>query len=206
MLEAVVEGMLLGLLLSVLIGPVFFLLIQTSIVKGFKSALYLNIGVFISDFVCVLLAHFFAALIARQIKGNMGTYLIGALVLTSFGLHKLLNKKEDKPLSAVKETAPHILMLKGFFLNIVNPSVLLFWIGASTWAIATLESNILIAIYFMSALLVIAMIDFTKIYLAHAFKHTFTETRMKYLNITTGSFLIITGLYLAYIFINSLLQ
>lgn len=206
MLQAVFQGVLLGLLLSVLIGPVFFLLIQTSIAKGFRSALYLNIGVFSSDFICVVLAHFFASLIANKIKDHMSVYLIGALALILFGLYKLFDKKKAEQLSEVKETAPHLLILKGFFLNIINPSLVMFWIGASTWAISAFETNTLITIYFTSALLVIATVDLSKIYLAHSFKHIFTETRMKYLNITTGSFLVIVGFYLAYIFLNSLLQ
>ena len=175
MFQAVFQGILLGVLLSILIGPVFFLLIQTSITRGFRPALFLNIGVFCSDLFCVLLAHSFASLIAKQIHGHMEVYLIGGIALFVFGLFKFFKRKQDKELSEVKETVPHLLMLKGFFLNIINPSLVMFWIGASTFAISTFENNTLIAAYFISALTVVITVDISKIYLAHSFKHTFTE-------------------------------
>ena len=39
------NAVLLGFFLSFMIGPVFFMLIQTSIVKGVKAAIALNYGV-----------------------------------------------------------------------------------------------------------------------------------------------------------------
>ncbi|MCC7051155.1 MAG: hypothetical protein IT239_05185 [Bacteroidia bacterium] len=42
---AVIHGVGLGLLLSILIGPVFFLLIRISIEQGAKQALTLEVGV-----------------------------------------------------------------------------------------------------------------------------------------------------------------
>ena len=205
MFQAIFQGVLLGLLLSVLIGPVFFLLIQTSITRGFKPALFLNIGVFCSDLFCVLVAHSFASLIAKQIHGHMEVYLVGGIALFVFGLFKFFKHKQDKKLSEVKETIPHLLILKGFFINIINPSLVMFWIGASTFAISTFENNTLIAAYFISALTVVITVDISKIYLAHSFKHTFTEKRMKYLNFVTASFLVIVGCYLVYIYLSSVI-
>ena len=203
MFQAIFQGILLGLLLSVLIGPVFFLLIQTSITRGFRPALFLNIGVFSSDLFCVVLAHSFASLIAKQIHGHMEVYLVGGLALFIFGVFKFFKRTTDKELSAVKETIPHLLILKGVFINIINPSLVMFWIGASTIALTTFDNNELIIIYFACALAVVLTVDISKIYLAHSFKHTFTEKRMKYLNFVTASFLVIVGCYLCYIYLSA---
>lgn len=48
-----------GLILSVMPGPVFFVLIENSITKGIRSALALDLGVLISDIVYILLAVLF---------------------------------------------------------------------------------------------------------------------------------------------------
>ena len=45
-----------GFLLSVMVGPVFFVLLETSITKGIRAALALDIGVFISDILYILFA------------------------------------------------------------------------------------------------------------------------------------------------------
>ena len=45
-----------GFLLSVMVGPVFFVLLETSITKGIRAALALDIGVFISDILYIMFA------------------------------------------------------------------------------------------------------------------------------------------------------
>ena len=60
-----IQAFSIGFLLSVMIGPVFFLLLETSITKGFRSALALDLGVLISDIIYVLIAVMFV----EQIKG-----------------------------------------------------------------------------------------------------------------------------------------
>lgn len=57
MMEAVKYGIGLGLFISILIGPVFFILINVSIKEGFRSAMYLDIGILLSDAVCILLSY-----------------------------------------------------------------------------------------------------------------------------------------------------
>jgi len=51
-MEAVFNGVIYGLVLAVLVGPVFFTLIQTSIERGFKSGVYVAIGISLSDALC----------------------------------------------------------------------------------------------------------------------------------------------------------
>ena len=48
-MDIVINGLLFGLLLCVLIGPVFFALIQNAIEKGFYSGFFMAIGIALSD-------------------------------------------------------------------------------------------------------------------------------------------------------------
>ncbi len=53
-MELILSAILIGFVLStILIGPVFFLLIETSIRKSWKSAVTLNLGVIAADILCI---------------------------------------------------------------------------------------------------------------------------------------------------------
>ena len=66
MLHLVFNGIIFGVLLSFLIGPVFFVLLETSIKKGLVQAIFLDIGVLLSD-ILYLLASFYVAKEINQI-------------------------------------------------------------------------------------------------------------------------------------------
>ena len=49
-MDLVSSAILIGILLSlILIGPVFFLLLETSVSRGWKAAIILNLGVIAAD-------------------------------------------------------------------------------------------------------------------------------------------------------------
>ncbi len=53
----VFKGILMGLTLALVFGfgPAFFSLIQTSINRGFKSAMFLDVGIVVNDIMIVIL-------------------------------------------------------------------------------------------------------------------------------------------------------
>jgi threonine/homoserine/homoserine lactone efflux protein len=57
MLHTILKGTLLGLTLAGLLGPAFFSLVQTSIHRGFKSGMFLAIGIFFSDSLLIFLSY-----------------------------------------------------------------------------------------------------------------------------------------------------
>ena len=71
MLEALWSGILLGLLLSVLIGPVFFLLIELSLKEGLRSAVFMDIGIILSDAACILVAYFGMAALLENPRNKL---------------------------------------------------------------------------------------------------------------------------------------
>ena len=64
-MDYIFQAIGIGFLLSVMVGPVFFILLETSITKGVRASLYLDLGVFISDVIYILFAFIFAAQIKR---------------------------------------------------------------------------------------------------------------------------------------------
>ncbi|MDR0803146.1 LysE family transporter [Fluviicola sp.] len=119
-----------------MIGPVFFLLLETSIRKGIRAAIVFDLGVFLSDFIYIIIALIFYSEVRKITSGEYGHIIsiIGGVILAVFGLVTLLKKpKEDGINEADKQlnnqTKDLILLgLKGFLLNFANPGVIFYWI------------------------------------------------------------------------------
>ena len=135
MLDILLKGILTGFILSIMIGPVFFLLLETSIRKGIRAAIAFDIGVFLSDFIYIIIALIFYSEVSKITSGEYGHIIsiVGGIILMIFGLVTLFKKpKEDKKEAEKqlnKQTKDMILLgLKGFLLNFANPGVIFYWI------------------------------------------------------------------------------
>ena len=69
-----------GILLSFTIGPVFFTILETSISKGIKAAIFVDIGVAISDVVFFTIAYLSTNSLLSSIKENPSWYLLGGVL------------------------------------------------------------------------------------------------------------------------------
>ena len=82
-MDLIVNGILFGVFLSLLFGPAFFVLLETSIKKGFKSAVFLDIGILISDAVYLLASLFIAEKINYWLYSiSYIKYIAGSIFLT----------------------------------------------------------------------------------------------------------------------------
>jgi threonine/homoserine/homoserine lactone efflux protein len=87
------------------------------------------------------------------------------------------------------------LILRGFFINTVNPSVFVFWLG--TLAVALTQFKFTgkeIVLYFASALSVVVSLDILKIYFACWLRTSLTYRIIRILSIFSGSLLILLGI------------
>jgi len=137
MLQVIMIGISYGLLLSIMVGPAFFVMIETSITKGIKAALFLDLGVLLSDLIYVTVAFVFFNEVQSLMEGENQFILkiIGGGFFVILGLVHVL-KKKALFISANSLTKPMNLsasnyimtMLKGFAINLVNPGVLFYWL------------------------------------------------------------------------------
>lgn len=136
MFDLLIGGIGYGLVLSIMLGPIFFILLETSIKKGVKSALFLDLGVLMSDLMYISIAYFFVNQVARLQTSSKAYWLsiIGGVIFILFGIFTLRKKKTPQPKknaikpSQLKSNNYFTTILKGFFLNAVNPGVLFYWI------------------------------------------------------------------------------
>ncbi|TFH39171.1 MAG: hypothetical protein E4G95_01800 [Bacteroidia bacterium] len=195
MIATVLEGFLLGLFLSVYIGPVFFLLIETSIKTGLRDAFIMDAGVIVSDLLWIILLYF-------GIDTYLGTFLsspkskaIAGAIFIMFGLSTLLKLKRVRKVQILKKRGT--LFTKGFFLNTINPSVGLFWLATIAFAIRQFKNDInQIALFFISVFCTVIAIDAFKFFLAKKLSPFLNEQRQHRLSIITSIIMIIFGVYM----------
>ena len=134
MLHPLFEGMFLGLTIAIVIGPALVALMQTSIKYGVKTGVFLALGIFFSDLTIVLGSYFGASRIITNPKNHLVLGTIGGAVLILFGLLTLIRKvphtEQVEVVSEikVKRPGPFPYFFKGYLLNLVNPSLWVFWI------------------------------------------------------------------------------
>ena len=120
-------------LLAISIGPGFFMLLETSITKGFKAAFTLDLGIVFSDIIFILIAYFASNQILAQFKDNPNLYIIGGAIMSAYGLISYIQLKkkfvidEEKDIDDIPNNNYLGLFFKGFFLNVINVGILGFW-------------------------------------------------------------------------------
>lgn len=105
---AFLYGAFLGLTLATVfgIGPAFFLLIQTSISKGFKYALLFDLGVLLSDMMVVILMMMTSIELGVDDSQNMIAAGIAAgLIVIAFGVFTYFSKPEKIVKRSEKKSA-----------------------------------------------------------------------------------------------------
>jgi threonine/homoserine/homoserine lactone efflux protein len=203
-LTLVYQTVIIALLLTFSFGPAFFALLNTSIKHGPREGSLLATGVILSDlFVCVLviiLISLGATNFIQDEKNQRFMGILAGLVLVVFGSFYF-----KKPVTGTNETieiqspTAWVLLLKGFFLNLLNPTVWLLWLGNVTAVSKTLEySTLKMFIYFGITLGLTLTIEISKAYLASKIKKYLTDKLMHTINVATGILLVIFGIVLVY--------
>tara|TARA_Y200000002_G_C22679785_1_gene663535 strand:+ start:2494 stop:3141 length:648 start_codon:yes stop_codon:yes gene_type:complete len=201
------KGILFGIIISFMLGPAFFILIETSIKKGFKAAVFLDLGILSSDAIYLLSAFFIAEKINFWLTTNTFVQYIAGLVfiiLGGFSIRKNYLKKDDFSLSELKEVEgddsnriiyPLNLFIKGLGLNAINPGVLMFWIAACTYATNELKlSDIKLFTFFGITLSTLFVVDVLKIYFSSKLKEKINKNTLSIIGILIGCLLIFFGL------------
>lgn len=198
MLEDIQAAIPLGFLLSFMIGPVFFVLLETSAIKGFRAAIVFNLGVIIADILFITIAYFSSFQLLENLSNEPGLYVFGGVILVIYGITSIV-KKEAKKEETIKVTSGHYISLfvKGFLLNFINIGVLVFWLGIIIVVGPSLENDSnRIILFFAAVLITYFTIDIFKILLAKQLKRKLTFERIRLVKKFLGVVLVICGLVL----------
>ena len=97
--------------MSVMLGTVFFALVQNSIDYGFRTGIFIALGVIASDLILITFSWFNAELIPPGGTTDLIVRICGALFLLFYGLSNLLKKdKAAYPRTEKKQLLKFISM------------------------------------------------------------------------------------------------
>jgi threonine/homoserine/homoserine lactone efflux protein len=159
MSEILMYGFLTGMVMSVMLGTVFFALVQNSIDYGFRTGIFIALGVIASDLLLITLSWFNAELIPPGGTTDLIVRICGALFLLFYGLSNLLKKdKAAYPQTEKKQLLKFSSM--GFLLNILNPGNYIGWLAVTTQLKTVAKYEVAQAtIYFIGALSAIFLME-----------------------------------------------
>ncbi|MFT5647599.1 MAG: threonine/homoserine/homoserine lactone efflux protein [Aureispira sp.] len=199
--NAILEGALAGLILSVFVGPIFFTMLQLGVEHGFRAAFALALGQWFSDLLYIFLA-FWGAIWVEDIIGDpvkQATFVwysgtIGGGLLLLFGVGLLLTKSVSTQTSDKIEIVEHNVSKKayfayffqGFLINTINPTPLLFWMGLMAFAINSKYVGGATAAMYISVMTVVVATDCLKIYLAKAIRNKLKAHHFLYVRRLAG--------------------
>lgn len=195
MLDPIISGIVFGLVLAIMLGPVFFTLLQTSLHEGFKAGVYLALGVLLSDAICILVAYFFASQLDLTGKYKVAMGWIGGSLLISFGVINFFRKVKPKEVDDDKKTVHAKFLVKGFLMNSLNPAVLLFWLGIISLVKLKEEYTALHEVVFFTCVLgTVFCTDLLKSFIANRIAHLLNAKVLHWINWIVGSVLVVFGL------------
>lgn len=196
-IEAILKGIAMGLLLVISVGPVVFTVIKQSINNGHKGGYSFVVGVWISDFLLVVLSNLFSELVTMMLDFKMQIGITGSAFLMGMGIFYIFFKKvhihpEDISLPPLKTSDHAKIALQGFLLNTLNPVVIAFWLTTAT-AIAVSHSIRDRIIIFATALIFNMSADVVKVTLAGKLRKKLTVKNIRLVNKISGLILFVFG-------------
>lgn len=186
-------------------GPAFFALINASMKQGYRTASILAFGVVLSDFVVSMLIIFLVSLGAENLiqdeKSQRFMGILAGIILIVFGALHFRDQSQKNEHATIEVKGPSVtaMILKGFFLNSLNPAVWLLWLGNVTAVSKLLSFSVIkMIIYFSITLVLVLLVELAKIRASGQLKKVLTAKTMHIVNIITGGLLIIFGVVLIY--------
>jgi len=199
MIEDIQAAIPLGFLLAFMIGPVFFVLLETSATKGFRAGLFFDLGVILADIIFLTIAYFSSFQLLENLSNQPGLYVFGGVILIIYGLTTFFNRDyvRGKPDIKPRKGGYLSLFIKGFLLNFINIGVLVFWLGVIIIVGPSLDNEPNRIIVFFSTMLGAYFItDIFKILLAKQLRRKLTTERIRLVKKALGVILVICGLVL----------
>lgn len=204
MIQDILTGIPLGFFLSFMIGPVFFVLIETSITKGFRAAMSFDLGVVIADIFFIAVAYFSSYRLIQSIKDDPALFIFGGIIMFTYGLITYLKlRKAHKNIDPDEEVVEMIkkdyfsLFIKGFLLNFINIGVLGFWLAIIIAFGPKLDMETSRMVIFFSAVLgAYLLTDIGKVLLAKQLRRKLTPTNIIKVKKVSSVLLVVFGLVL----------
>jgi threonine/homoserine/homoserine lactone efflux protein len=194
------NGLLIGMSMVIFVGPVFFLLLTSSLSGGWKAGLAVALGIIISDLICVSLVSIGLAPLLSSPERLKWLGIGSGAMLIFLGIKYLINKKITLPNSEEKKSKfiTHYFS-KGFLINFINPFVWLVWLGIIKYAES--KTNQHSSIYLAGVLIGIFATDVAKVFVANWINRWLDITKLHKIYKVIGVVLIGFGIKMLFDFL-----
>jgi threonine/homoserine/homoserine lactone efflux protein len=198
-----IEGFLFGLMLAVMIGPIFIAITQTSMERGVIAGLLVSLGEWISDFLIIGGIYFFIQAVKDTVESTSFKFyfdLVGGIVMILFGLGVFF-KTVDIEIQKTRHSYRNMIgfWLKGFLVNTVNPFTFIFWITTISTYVIGRKATGTEALSFLGAVMAtIIVMDILKVFAAKAIRKKLTSRNIYWFSKLSGVGLALFGIYLIF--------
>ena len=93
-------------------GPVFWVLLETSITKGFKAAVAFDLGVMFADVCFIGICYLGSFQLLEDDQNKQGLFVLGGTILLLYGLFSWINrnkKSKDQPVPKIASRVPDLI-------------------------------------------------------------------------------------------------
>ena len=186
-----------GFFTAFIMGPVFWVLLETSITKGFKAAVAFDLGVMFADVCFIGVCYLGSFQLLEDDQNKQGLFVLGGPILLLYGIFSWINRnKKTKDQPEIQESKENYfgLAAKGFAINILNVGVFIFWGGVTIVSSpASGKSFTSFVLFFSIVLLSYFITDLLKISVANRFKSLLTGKGIVIVNSLVSLILIVSG-------------
>ena len=189
-----------GFFTAFIMGPVFWVLLETSITKGLKAAVAFDLGVMFADVCFIGICYLGSFQLLEDEQNKQGLFVLGGTILLLYGLFSWINRaKKNKENLDIQESKENYfgLAAKGFAINILNVGVFIFWGGVTIVSSpASGKSFTSFVLFFSIVLLSYFITDLLKVSVANRFKSLLTGKGIVIVNSIVSLILVVSGVVL----------
>lgn len=191
-MEPLLKGIISGITVSFLIGPIFFALADLTITKGWRSGIFYVFGVLISD---VVMIYFVETLLQQfpfeSVKTQIG--IIGGVILLLFGITTFFSKASLKSADITSVKTYLSAFIKGVSINVLNPFVTIWWITMYSTISINYTAFSQRFLFYFGILFMVFSFDLLKIRFAYYLKQKLTLDKLSYIKKVVGVCLFVFG-------------
>ncbi|MBK8352897.1 MAG: LysE family transporter [Saprospirales bacterium] len=191
-MEPLIKGIISGITVSFMIGPIFFALMELTISKGWRCGFFYVLGVLISD---VVLIYAVETILVQfpfdNIKSHIG--LVGGILLIVFGLVTFFAKASMQSADITNIKTLFQSFFKGVTINVLNPFVTIWWITMYTTISINYISISNKILFYFGILLMVFLFDLLKMRFAYYLKQNLTLDKLLIVKKIAGICLFVFG-------------